>query len=168
MQPVHASVEVRTALLQSRFRAIAAGPMRDLPLNHSALPVEVIGFEPDPADPAWAVGVLLTPWCMNLVRLPLHDAAATLPVGRQASRPIGDSEVAFMGAHDEAIGGYETCSLFSPMQAFADASAARDTAREVLAQLRRPAVPAQPARPISTERPAAPSRRGFLFGLRGA
>ncbi len=165
MNPAHASLEARTSLLQSRFRAIAAGPMRDLPLNHPALPVEVIGFEPDPADTAWAVGVLLTPWCMNLVRLPLHVHVATLRVGHHASRAIGDGEVAFIGAHDEALGGYETCSLFSPMQAFVDATAARDTAREVLAQLRRPAVP---ARAVATERPAAPSRRGFLFGLRGA
>ncbi len=155
----------RVALLQARFRAIADGPMRGLPLNHPGLPVEAIGFEPDRADPGWGLGVLLTPWCMNLVRLPLRADLPTLAVGRSASRPCGDGEVAFIGAHDDVLGGHETCSLFSPMQGFADARAARDTAREVLALLRRPAVV---ERQSVAERPAAPSRRGFLFGLRGA
>ncbi|RZS57884.1 [NiFe]-hydrogenase assembly chaperone HybE [Sphaerotilus mobilis] len=162
---LRSTLDARVRMLQARFRAIAAGPMRDLPLNHPGLPVEAIGFEPDAADPDWALGVLLTPWCMNLVRLPCLADAATLAVGHKASRTVGDGDVTFIGAFDEAIGGYETCSLFSPMQAFADASSARDTAREVLAELRRPVVAAPPA---ASERPAAPSRRGFLFGLRGA
>ncbi|MEY2653228.1 MAG: putative HupJ protein [Pseudomonadota bacterium] len=164
-------LQARVELLQARFRAIATGPMRGLPLNHPSLPVEAIGFERDLADPDWSLGVLLTPWCMNLVRLPLRDDLPTLAVGRSASRPCGDGEVAFIGAHDDVLGGHETCSLFSPMQAFADARAARDTAREVLALLRRPAVvegQSPVERPAALERPAAPSRRGFLFGLRGA
>ncbi|MDP4300286.1 [NiFe]-hydrogenase assembly chaperone HybE [Leptothrix discophora] len=161
----------RVELLQARFRAIAAGPMRDLPISHPGLPVEAIGFAPDDLDPAWAMGVLLTPWCLNLVRLPLDPAAATLPVGHPASRRVShdeaEGELAFIGAHDDNLGGYETCSLFSPMQAFADADTARATAREVLAQLRRPVSTTRPVKSSPDEGPAAPGRRGFLFGLRG-
>ncbi len=104
------------------FRA-AAARMQGLAFVNPALEVEAVGFAP------WAghwLGVLVTPWCMNLVLAPRDPARWTaLPVGgkRRYRFPAGEYE--FIGASDDAIGDYQVCSLFSPMQEFADLPTAR-------------------------------------------
>lgn len=148
----------RVAGLVARFEAIARTRMAGVPILHPGLRVEAVGFAPagEGVD-AVLTGVLITPWSMNLLRLPL--AAATMAAaGMSRWRPLGDGEIEFLGAHDEVLGAYEQCSLFSPMGGFRDAAHARETAEAVLAMLR-PA-PARAAEP-------APARRAFLFG-RGA
>jgi [NiFe] hydrogenase assembly HybE family chaperone len=97
--------------------------MAGLAFVNPALAVEAIGFAP------WSghwLGVLLTPWCMNLVLTP-HDPAqwSALPVGakRRYAFPAGDYE--FIGARDDAIGEYQMCSLFSPVFEFTDQPTAR-------------------------------------------
>ena len=50
-----------------RFERIGAEQMRDLPIYNHAIDVEAIGFHP------WGpgfIGVLITPWFMNLMLLP--------------------------------------------------------------------------------------------------
>jgi [NiFe] hydrogenase assembly HybE family chaperone len=129
--------------------------------------------------------VLITPWFMSLVRLPLHPRGAAdgawLALGRKQLRRVGVAEFEFIGAHEPGLGVFETASLFSPMAGFADHAAALATAHEVLRQLRTPepaVAPAQvaapsvapqaapaatPAAPAQAAEPV-PSRRGFLFG----
>jgi [NiFe] hydrogenase assembly HybE family chaperone len=87
-------------------------------------------------------GVLVTPWFMNLVRLPLRNAPATGPVlaeRQKATRPFGNTDFEFIGSFEARIGAFEVCSLYSPMFEFADHAAALATAQEVLNQLHRPA-----------------------------
>lgn len=145
------TLAARVAALEAAFRHIAAERMAGVPVLHPGLQVQAVGFA-DTGDGA-AVGVLVTPWFMNLVRLP--ENAQPLPLGVSAERELGGHRFDFMGAFEERCGAFETCSLFSPMFEFADHAAATATARELLALLRpAPAVPP----------PAAPSRRGFLFG----
>jgi [NiFe] hydrogenase assembly HybE family chaperone len=143
--------------LESAFRTIQATRMQGVPIVHGGLRVEAVGFQPEHAA-AVASGVLVTPWFMSLVRLPLHSdaAAAMLAPGASGVREWGGYTFDFLGAHEPAIGAYESSSLFSPMAEFADQAAARATARAVLALLRDTAVPEQPA------------RRGFLFGRSAA
>lgn len=143
----------RVRRLESTFDTIRATRMQGVPLLHGGLRVEAVGFVPE-ADGAVASGVLVTPWFMSLVRLPLHGAAAAamLAPGVDGVREWGAYAFDFLGAHEPAIGAYETSSLFSPMAEFADQAAAVATARAVLALLRDSAPPAQPA------------RRGFLLG----
>lgn len=121
---------------------------------------------------------------------------AALPVGASRKRPVGPELFEFIGAHEAGLGDFEACSLFSPMFEFADQAAAVATARAVLQLLRDPAPAAQaPGRPDqrhattppSAAAPAAPTpapcasplplpptslaappRRSFLFGRRGA
>jgi [NiFe] hydrogenase assembly HybE family chaperone len=90
------------------------------------------------AEPAGAVGILITPWFMNLVWMPLDPAAPTVRVGDKRTRVVGNERFDFIGAHEPGFGGYEACSLFSPMFEFVDHGAAVATAFEVLKQLRAP------------------------------
>lgn len=147
--------------LEAAFRAIAAERMRGLPVVNEALEVEAVGFAP--WDAHW-LGVLVTPWCMNLVLLPRESARwASLPPGKKAAYrfPAGDYE--FVAGHESAVGAYQACSLFSPMFEFADHAAARLTAQVALAALF-DAGHADASHPP----PAAPplTKRAFLGGER--
>lgn len=153
------SLTAKVAFLEDAFRAIEATRMRGLPLLHNGLQVQALGFQPLPGDEAAALGVLLTPWFMSLVRLPLDDEAeAAVPaVGVKREHRLGEMGFEFIGAHEPTLGRFEMCSMFSPVFEFANQAGALATAREVLALLR-------PA-PVAPQQPA---RRGFLFGRSAA
>ena len=96
---------------------------------------------PEPAVLPMLMGVLVTPWFMNVLRLPVTSvaeaaAAGLLPVGVTGGRRYGEHHLDFVGAHEPTIGAFEQVSLFSPMFSFADQPAAVATAREVLRLLR--------------------------------
>jgi [NiFe] hydrogenase assembly HybE family chaperone len=148
--------------LTAAFRA-AAARMQGLPIVNPALEVEAVGFAP--WNGRW-LGVMVTPWFMNLTLVPA-DPAAWRPLASGAKRryrfPAGDYE--FVGAQDAAIGEYQVCSLFSPMQDFADHATAR-----LVAQLARDALfdpanaeahvaPAPDLSPSPVEAPAGPLAR---------
>ena len=171
----------RVQTLEQVFAHIAATRMRDVPVQNHALRVQAVGFAPQAdADGEWLLGVLVTPWFMNLVYLPLTvpgageavAGGAVLGVGQKASRQIGNERFEFIGAHEDGLGAFACCSLFSPMFEFADHAAAVATACEVLNLLRTPvptqtptAAPVPHGAVLAVE--AAPSRRGFLFGRGG-
>lgn len=121
-----------SSLLTSMFAA-AAERMRTLPVFNPALEVEAVGFAP--WEGRW-LGVMVTPWFMNLTLL-RADPARWQPLAIGAKRryrfPAGDYE--FIGAQDPAIGDFQICSLFSPMHDFADHPTAR-----LVAQLARDAL----------------------------
>lgn len=144
----------RVTALQRAYEHIAATRMAGLPLVHPKLVVATVGFQPE--DDTIALGVLITPWCMNLVRLPLRESVAVLAVGETGARDLGARCFDFIGAHESGVGAFEAASLFSPMAEFADQAAAVATAEAVLDALRGPLPP----------RVAQPARRGFLFGRR--
>jgi [NiFe] hydrogenase assembly HybE family chaperone len=158
-------IDARVRQLEAVFRGIAATRMADVPICHPRLSVRAIGFERCADEPAVAWGVLVTPWFMNLVRLPLQQDAAALGERESATRVHGGHAFDFLGAFEPELGAFESCSLFSPMFDFADQHAAEATAREVLALLRAPAAAPSPPAPPAVA--AGPSRRGLLFG-RGA
>jgi [NiFe] hydrogenase assembly HybE family chaperone len=150
----------RLDVLVSLFREIETTRMRGVPLLHPGLRVEAVGFEPEPAGTG-AVGILVTPWFMNLLRIPLdpaHDVLPALRPGATRRRTIGCEAFEFIGAHEEPFGPYEACSLFSPMLEFEDQAAAHATACAVLRLLREPPAPPSP------EPSPLPARRSFLFG----
>ena len=100
--------------------------MQGLAFVNAAIAVEAVGFAP------WKhywLGVMLTPWSMNLLLAPRDTSAwQRLPPGekRRYTFPAGTFD--FIGAHDDTIGEYLTCSLFSPVLEFADHATARQTA----------------------------------------
>lgn len=142
------------AALEALFARIAAEQMAGVPIVHPGLRVQAVGFEAEPGADA-AVGVLVTPWFMNLVRLPLAADAAMAAPGASALRVVGAERFGFIGADEPGFGAYEACSLFSPMFEFVDQAAAVATARAVLDTLRRSAAPVDR------------SRRAWLLGRPG-
>jgi [NiFe] hydrogenase assembly HybE family chaperone len=147
------------ATLEALFLRIAAQRMAGVPILHAGLRVQAVGFEAEPGGAA-AVGVLITPWFMNLVRLPLAADAPMAAPGDSTMRAVGRERFAFIGAAEEGFGTYEACSLFSPMFEFVDQAAAQATAEAVLAELRRVDEPTADAAPALPD----PSRRAWLLG----
>ena len=169
----HPNDRRRPRALEAAFRPILRREMHDMPMVNPALSVEAVGFRP------WRdhwLGVLVTPWFMNLVLMP-RVAAKWQPLGERETRhhvfPAGIFE--FIGAHPPGLGDYQACSLFSPMFDFADHPGARATAVAALDALfdaaNRPLgeVPAPQRAGADAAIVAAPaaravSKRDFLFG----
>lgn len=167
----------RVARLEACFEAVARERMAGVPLLHPGLRVQAIGFErPARGRGDWLEGVLLTPWFMNLVRLPLRVQPAGqgdwLAAGQSAPRDFGAQAFDFIGAQEVGVGGFEAASLFSPVLDFADQRAAVATAQAALDLLRGRPVAGRAAStgaatgPVPAVQPpdARPARRGFLFG----
>jgi [NiFe] hydrogenase assembly HybE family chaperone len=159
--PLHPAdrLDDRVAELAALFTHISRTRMTGVPVLNVALQVEAIGFECLPrgeGDEA-AMGILVTPWFMNLVRLPLQRDDSAAKVGRTHDETLAGQRFEFIGAHEAAVGAFAACSLFSPMFEFADQATARATALEVLAHLRKPPIPTGRTEPV-------PARRSFLFG----
>jgi [NiFe] hydrogenase assembly HybE family chaperone len=142
-----------SARLAVVFQAVAER-MRGLDFVNPALEVEAVAFG------AWEdhwLGVMVTPWFMNLALLPRDRARwQPLKIGdkRKYAFPAGVYE--FIGATDPAIGDFQMCSLFSPVKEFEDQATARlvaTLAREALFD----AANAEPA--VKTATPIAKARR---------
>lgn len=166
-------VEQRARALVALFSHIAATRMAGIPILHPGLRVQAVGFEPETAPDGThraCAGVLITPWFMNLVRLPLIEDEAMAGVGVTARRQLGAMAFDFIGAEEPGFGRWEACSLFSPMGDFADHAAALATAEAVLDQLRRPPEAVDTTAALAAARTSAstsqprPSRRALLFG----
>lgn len=133
--------------LEATFAQIARTRMAGLPVVHPRLRVQAVGFharsvrvggaadEPRAIE-AGALGVLVTPWFMNLVWRADAAEATPLPVGQTRVRTLAGEAMPFLGAFEPAIGAFEACSLISPMFQFADHAAAVATATAVLQALR--------------------------------
>ncbi len=151
--------------LVAAFRA-AAVRMQGLPICNPALDVEAIGFAP--WNGHW-LGVVLTPWFMNLVLAPLDpDAWTSLPPGEKRSCrfPAGDYD--FIAARDPVAGEYRMCSLFSPVLEFDDQATAvlvAGLAREALFDAQNAEVPQMPVANLSPQAAVAGAQPGPLARL---
>lgn len=154
-------MEHRVTALVNFYRRVESERMQGIPILNPALSVQALGFRLADEEDAVAEGVLITPWFMSLVRLPLDVQDHAGRVGRKRVLAFGNERFDFIGAHDPAVGFHEACALFSPMADFRDQDQARETAQAVLDQLRPP--PPAPA-PVAE---AMPARRAF-FLARGA
>lgn len=121
------AVSVRERL-EATFRHIHEQRMQAMALCNPALAVEALGFG-DLPESTGRLGVLITPWSMNLILLPAGEA---LPAGRVGRRALPAGEVEFVGSREGAFGPFEACSLFSPVLHFPDQLTARAVANETL------------------------------------
>ena len=155
----------RIAELIRRFREIGETSMRDLPLYNAALEVEALGFRQ--MDGHW-VGVLITPWFMNLLRLPEEPVAMDLAaIGRKRTIALPSGERDLIQGGDEMIGAYESLSLHSPMFAFQSQHAARQEAERRLIDLLQASQESSPqenGRLRADDELPKMSRRAFLRG----
>ncbi|MGO3927710.1 [NiFe]-hydrogenase assembly chaperone HybE [Rhodopseudomonas pseudopalustris] len=159
-----ASARAAGEALAARYRE-AEPAMRDLPVYNPALSVAAIGFRATDDD---AIGVVVTPWFMNLVRIPAPGSAADAQHGAVVSRALPAGVLDFTIGLLDGFGPVESCSLFSPMFGFADQQAAETTARAALAAVLDPNFTADPKPEPAARQPGAPAvaldRRRFLRG----
>ena len=159
------------AALERAFEAVRRERMEGVPMLNPTLEVEAVGFRP------WRehwLGILITPWFMNVVLMP-RVGAAWQAIGERETRhhvlPGGVFE--FIGGREATLGDYQACSLFSPMFEFADQREARATALAALdalfdpasreaAPVRAPATDTTAPAPVEARPPL--SKRDFLFG----
>lgn len=123
---------------EAAFREIHVGQMRGVPLLNETLEVKAIGFRPHEGR---VLGLLVTPWFMNIVLVPGPDEdwSGLVPGAKEIiAFPSGDYE--FVGANRPETGPYKACSLFSPMFDFTSMLQATETARAALAALFDPAI----------------------------
>lgn len=172
-----ARIDAAVANLLTDFTEVFHSRMRGLPLVNKALRVEPVGFT------TWQgqiLGVLVTPWFMNLVLLPDGDDWSGLKPGEKEVISFPSGEYEFVHNTREMTGGYKACSLFSPMHEFTRQKDATDVARAVMAALfqeehraetdrtadirarRESELSGPPAPSADSQVTTAPSRRAFL------
>ncbi len=127
--------------------------MRGLPILNPMLEVRAVGFQ---AFDKHAVGVLITPWFMNLVLLPGTSEWSEFAQGSVASVAFPGSDIEFNVSHDDDLGTQLSAALFSSVCDFPDQEIAEDIAREILHQLLQP-----DAEPAATEAPKISRRELF-------
>lgn len=147
------SGQIRRAL-ETAFNAILDARMQGLPVINPALSVQAIGFGHFNGD--W-VGILITPWFMNLLLLPgngctWHDVTPGNKIERRF--PYGAFE--FTVGTEGQVGQYALCSLFSPMFQFTSQADAVTAAQAALQGL------------LAVAPPRGISRRDLLRGPRPA
>jgi [NiFe] hydrogenase assembly HybE family chaperone len=156
----------RVRALIELFQRIDAG-MRDMPFYNEKIAIEAIGFRP--FREGELLGVVLTPWFMNMIELPIEPVPMNMAkISRIASVDLPAGKRTFAVGGDEAIGLYKAHSLHSPVLNFTLPGQAQAEARRMLALLMTP--------PEGTAETAASNisganrldRRALLFGQRNA
>jgi len=120
--------------IEAAFERIAGTRMAGLPLNNPALGVQAVGFRA--LDERQQVGVLITPWAVNLVLVgdrTSRDLYLAADRRRTWDFPSGSYE--FMGGDEPECGAYQFCSLFSPAFEFPDQGSAVAAAHAIMAEL---------------------------------
>lgn len=163
-------------ILRQVFEAIHRTRMQDLPVVNPALRVATVGFEKSDYG---CLGILLTPWCMNLVLLRPEDAAAdewnALQPGSKQRHTLPSGVYEFVVADEPGLGRFQSCSLFSPLFEFSDqdtaVAAAEAALRAVMSETDAEPAPAgqaldcDPGAPGPAGHARGPmSRRAFLRG----
>jgi [NiFe] hydrogenase assembly HybE family chaperone len=115
------------------FSEIARTRMADVPIINPALRVEAVGFQL--WEGRW-LGVLVTPWMINLMLLPGQDAPLIrLALDQKTVWNFPSGAYEFMGLNEPAIGTCHMCSLISPVTEFATHEEAAAVAQEIIVNL---------------------------------
>jgi len=139
--------------LESTFNEILNKRMCGLPIVNAALSVQAVSFNRFGED--W-LGILITPWFMNLVLLPGPDSIwRNQQPGTKIDKHFSYGVFEFTLASEAQIGTYAFCSLFSPMFQFVSQTAALAAAQAALQGL------------LAGVEPRGVSRRELLRGVIG-
>ncbi|HFD31931.1 MAG TPA: [NiFe]-hydrogenase assembly, chaperone, HybE [Gammaproteobacteria bacterium] len=118
--------------LEQLFSEILTTRMQGVPVVNKRLTVKAIGFH------QWNeqfIGVLLTPWFMNIMLLPENEESEAwqdLMIGQEIAHQLPSGRYTFVVGFEEDLGFYQSCSLFSPMFEFENQQAAELTAEEAV------------------------------------
>ncbi len=128
------------------YRCVQA-TMSELPFYCSHIDVELVGwqnlYEKDKTTEHWcSIGILITPWCMNVIVVPNHEILNALPnaqkfpaVGETWQVVLNGGVFEFTCADDMGFGQFASGSLISVMQQFDHQTAAVSFAEESLYML---------------------------------
>jgi [NiFe] hydrogenase assembly HybE family chaperone len=120
-----------TALV-GHFETIYQRHMQSLPIVNRSLHVEAIGFQEFDGD---QLGVLITPWFMNLVLLPQAVQTANCVPGDKSSVEFPSGSIEFTGCKDDTLGFFRTAVLFRTVADLPDQEMARSVAQQVMRDL---------------------------------
>lgn len=144
-QPVQ-SLAQRVDSLVGAFEGAEAN-MLGLPVHNDRLGIEAVGFRDH--DDGY-VGIMITPWSMNIVRMPASaDAPPAGPLGASVQHAFPSGVYSFLIGRMDGVGVIETCSLFSPMDEFDDPAVARATAEAAIEGLFEAEEPPPKQKPVS-------------------
>ncbi len=122
--------------LVQTFTDIQHTRMQGVPVVNDALSVNAdhfIGWQ------GYYLGVLITPWFMNLMLVPAteetRDDLNNRRVATKQTHGFPSGAYEFIVGAEDALGHFQSCSLFSPMFDFQDQQAAIETAAGVMAGL---------------------------------
>ncbi|SFJ08523.1 [NiFe]-hydrogenase assembly chaperone HybE [Celeribacter neptunius] len=123
----------KTEALVADFTEVWHAKMRDVPMVNKLLHVQAVGFIEHEGRP---LGVLLSPWFMNLVQLPGEgEDWSHLTAGDKEVLPFPSGDYEFIHNAREQTGGYKACSLFSLMGEFKTQAQAVEVAQAVMQAL---------------------------------
>ena len=144
---------------------------RNQPAVNPSLTCHAVAFSRYRGD--W-LGVLITPWFMDLFLLPGGgDLWGDIPAGQRRYVELPGGTVPFTAADDPMIGPYQHSPLVAPVSTLPDMAAALKLAHEVMRGICGEASPpatatANPeAQPVVAADRETNSRRGFLRRLAG-
>lgn len=124
-----------TEELEQHYRAVLSERMREMPFVNPALEVEAIGFRDFQGH---QLGVLLTPWFMNLVLLPGSGDWDDYAPGTACRWSLPEGSYDFNVCRDAELGVYMTAVLFRTVADFPDQETARGIAVEIMQRLFQP------------------------------
>jgi len=116
--------------LEQLYDDIRVTRMTGIPILNDKLKVQAVGFR------EWnshVLGVLITPWFMNLMLLPTKETDwSTYSVGSKHNYAFEAGLFEFIVGEEEKLGKYMSCSMFSPMVDFSTHEAAIQTAEAIV------------------------------------
>jgi [NiFe] hydrogenase assembly HybE family chaperone len=119
--------------LEPTFQKILDERMEGVPVINDRLTIKAIGFH------QWndfQLGILVTPWFMNLMLLPqVETEDSQAKIGSIQTQVFPSGAYDFIVGFENELGVYLSCSLFSPMFEFEDQHAAELTAKEALSAI---------------------------------
>ncbi len=116
--------------LEHTFKNILQNQMQGIPILNPAIKVEAVGFH---YHEGRILGVMITPWLMNVVMLPKSDEDwSQMELGNKQPHRFPSKTYKFMVNDIEGIGPCQTHSLYSPMREFASHAQAVRVAEQFL------------------------------------
>jgi len=108
--------QLAAKMLERTFNRILHEQMQGIPILNNRLTVQALGFQKFEGR---VIGILVTPWLMNMVMLPGEDDDwTTLKLGKKQPHRFPSKTFKFMVNEFDGIGKCQTYSLFSPMNEF--------------------------------------------------
>ncbi len=125
--------ETVSSIIEKTFEKIHTENMQGIPILNSRISVQALGFQ-EYQDRI--IGVIITPWLMNLVLLPSSEEDwSDFVLGHKETHEFPAGKYRFLVNEIDGIGFCQTHSIFSPMNNFVSHEQAVVAAQNFLAKL---------------------------------